>query len=69
MTIAIIIGIDAIIGGVWIICERKARAQQAQAATGKRLAEVIAEGRFTEYYTPALSPDEIAQLNTDTSPD
>ena len=69
MAIAIITVVNAIIGGVWILLERKARRKRERAATGQRLANVIAEGQFAQYYTPALSPDEIANLNADTWPD
>ena len=69
MTIAIITVVNAIFGGVWILLERKARRKRERAATGQRLADVIAEGRYATYYTPALSPREIAELNSEEWPD
>ena len=69
MAITLILVSDAIIASVWILCERKARIRRIQAANGKRLADVIAQGQIATYYTPALSPAEIAELNAETWPD
>jgi hypothetical protein len=68
MAILIMLG-NAAIGGAWIIAQRAARRRAMQAATGRRLADVLAEGQFAQYYTPVLSPDEIAELNAETWPD